>query len=52
MFEKEDLNNKIIKIKEESHNMALALDYINEMNNIIEKIDFNNLAVVKFIGKE
>lgn len=25
---------------------------INEMNNIIEKIDFNNLAVVKFIGKE
>ena len=25
---------------------------INEMKNIIEKIDFNNLAVVKFIGKE
>ena len=25
---------------------------VDEMNNIIEKIDFNNLAVVKFIGKE
>ena len=25
---------------------------VNEMNDIIEKIDFDNLAVVKFIGKE
>ena len=35
VLEKDDLNNKILKIKEESHNMALALDYINELNNKI-----------------
>lgn len=47
MFEKEDLNNKIIKIKEESHNMALALDYINEMNNKI----FNRRNLISTMPK-
>lgn len=32
---KNDLNIKINRIKEESQNMAIALDYINEMNNKI-----------------
>lgn len=32
---KNDLNSKINRIKEESQNMAIALDYINEMNNKI-----------------
>lgn len=33
--EKTELEEKINKIKEESRNMALALDYINDMNNKI-----------------
>lgn len=32
---KDILTNKISKIKEESQNMAIALDYMNEMNNKI-----------------
>ena len=45
--EKEEVNTKLTKIKEESHNMALALDYINEMNNKI----FNRRNLISTMPK-
>jgi len=35
IIEKTELNNKIIKLSDESHNMLLALESINEMNHKI-----------------